>query len=297
MRRVFVVGNATLDCVQTVARLPQPGETLLCDSLQRCAGGKGLNQAIASARTGAPTVLVAPVGDDSDGALLRKTVADEAGLEARWIASDEPTDYSAIWVSADAENVILSSAAAARGLSRPQVFRKLEDFQAGDLLLMQGNLPAALTAATAGNARHRGGMLILNTAPIAWDMEPVLGLFDIVVANAGETRALVGSCGRDGAADLGARAGRMAVVTLGAEGAIMWRQGETMAVEAPQVEAVDTAGAGDVLAGALAGGLACGLDIEMALRAAVAAASVAVTRRGTVPSFPSRAEMARLLHR
>ncbi|WP_460451416.1 PfkB family carbohydrate kinase [Alsobacter sp. SYSU BS001988] len=295
MRRVFVLGNATLDCVQTVARLPQPGETLLCDSLQRCAGGKGLNQAIASARTGAPTILAAPIGADPDAALLRSTVGAEAGLEARWIGSAQPTDYSAIWVSADAENVIVSSAAAAHGLTQDEALAALEDFGPGDLLVMQGNLSEALTAAAARRAGERGGFAILNTAPIAWDMGPVLGLFDCVIANAGETRALARRTGPEGAADLARRARGMAVVTLGAQGAILARDGETLAVEAPKVAAVDSAGAGDALVGAWAGGVACGLSVEAALRVAVAAASLAVTRRGTAPSFPSRDEMAGLL--
>ena len=293
MSRVFVLGNATLDGVLRAARLPRPGETLLADTLQRCAGGKGLNQAIAAARAGAPTVLVAPVGADPDGDGLKAAAGAEDGLVTRWIASPAPTDYSSIWVAADGENAILSSAAAARGLGEREALAALDDLAAGDLLVLQGNLTQAVTAAAAGFARRRGGRTLLNTAPIAWDMASVLDAVDIVVANEGEALALAGgSDARQAAQALGA--GRIAVVTLGAAGALLARGGALESVGAPLVEAIDTAGAGDVLAGVFAGLLAQGSAVDRALAVAVAAASIAVTRHGTVPSFPSRAEIAAL---
>ena len=293
MSRVFVLGNATLDCVLRAPRLPRPGETLLADTLQRCAGGKGLNQAIAAARSGAATVLVAPVGDDPDAGVLKTAAGAEDGLVTRWIASPAPTDHSSIWVAADGENAILSSAAAARGLGEDDALAALDDLAAGDLLVLQGNLTRAVTAASAGFARRRGGRTLLNTAPIAWDMAPVLDAFDIVVANEGEALALAGgSDARRAARALGA--GRICVVTLGAAGALLSRDGTLESVAAPVVPAIDTAGAGDVLVGVFAGLLAQGSAVDRALAVAVGAASIAVTRHGTVPSFPSRAEIAGL---
>ena len=51
---VTVLGSANLDEVVRVARLPAPGETVLALGRDRLAGGKGLNQAVAAARAGAP---------------------------------------------------------------------------------------------------------------------------------------------------------------------------------------------------------------------------------------------------
>ncbi|WP_158266879.1 PfkB family carbohydrate kinase [Alsobacter soli] len=294
MKRVFVLGNATVDCVQTVARLPVPGETLLCDSLERCPGGKGLNQAIACARTGAATVLAAPLGGDRDGAVLATAASAEANLEARWIASSAPTDYSAIWVASDGENMIVSSAEAARALTEAGALDALADFAAGDVLLMQGNLDRDVTVAACRLAAARGGLRVLNTAPIAWDMAGALPLFDLVVANAVEAATLVGGAPHAAAQALSSAPGRAAVVTLGAEGAILSAEGATTRVAAPAVSAVDTAGAGDVLVGVLVGRLAQGAPLKPALALGIAAASLAVTRRGTVPSFPTRDELARL---
>ncbi len=293
MNRVFVLGNATLDGVQRAPRLPKPGETLLGGPVHRCPGGKGLNQAVASARTGAPTVLVAPVGGDADAEVLRTAAAGEEGLVARWIAGPAPTDYSAIWVAADGENAILSSAAAAQGLGADEALEALDDLAADDLLMLQGNLSRDVTAAAAAFARRRGGRTVLNTAPIAWDMASVLDAFDVVVANEGEALALTGEPDAPHAARV-LGAGRIAVLTLGAAGAVLARGARLDRVAAPAVRALDTAGAGDVLAGVFAGLLARGGAVERALAVAVVAASIAVTRHGTVPSIPTRREIADL---
>jgi hypothetical protein len=41
MSCVTVFGNATVDLLQRVAAFPRPGETVLSEGTERCAGGKG----------------------------------------------------------------------------------------------------------------------------------------------------------------------------------------------------------------------------------------------------------------
>jgi len=295
--RVFVFGNATLDIVQSVARLPAPGETLLAHSLERCAGGKGLNQAVACARAGARTVLVAPIGDDADGRQLREAALPEMGLESRWMDVPYPTDLSSIWVSDDGENVIVSSAAAARSLRERDVAAMLPDLRARDLLVMQGNLPAEVTRAAVELGRERDALTLLNTAPIDWPMGDLLPRVDIVVANVPEAERLTGFAPEQAACALLRGATRAAVVTEGEAGALLATGGELRRVPAPAVRAVDTSGAGDVAVGTLAAFLAAGQPVEAALQGAMAAAALSVTRRGTTPSFPTRAEIAAIAAR
>jgi ribokinase len=295
MSRVLVLGNATLDVIQRVDRLPAPGETLLASSIARCAGGKGFNQAVAAARTGAPTRLVAPIGKDADAAFLAGSVKDETGLDANWLACDGPTDISTIWVAAGGENVIVSSAECARSVTPDQARSLCGTLTAGDVLLMQGNLAADTTHTAAETAKARGATRVLNTAPIAWDMKPVLGLFDIVIANEGEAAQL--TTGPSAAASLRAAGVRTAIITLGARGALIVDDGIETMIGAPRVAAVDTSGAGDVFVGTLAGLVANGLALSNAVSIAVAAASLSVTRPNTTPSFPSRTEVAALVQR
>jgi ribokinase len=137
---------------------------------------------------------------------------------------------------------------------------------------------------------------MLNTAPIAWDMKPCLGLFDIVIANEGEAAQLTAGSSAPAAA-LRASGVRTAIITLGARGALIADDGIETMIDAPRVAAIDTSGAGDVFVGTLAGLVANGLALSNAVSIAVAAASLSVTRPNTTPSFPSRDEVAALIQR
>ncbi|KAA2235914.1 ribokinase [Salinarimonas soli] len=292
MTRVFVLGNATLDVILYVDRMPAAGETRLASSMTRCAGGKGLNQAVVASRAGARTILVTPVGADADGGLLQAALEGEPNLEAEWLPSGAPTDVSCIWVADSGENMIVSTAASAHAITRDDALHALARIEAGDILLVQGNLGPATTLAACSVARTRGARTILNTAPIAWDQREVLSICDVVVANEPECHALLGP-GGTAAAFL--RLGpSLAVVTLGSRGAVLADESGQRIVPAPRVQAVDTAGAGDVLTGVLAAELASGSVPQRALEIAVAAASLSVTRPGTSPSFPAAAEIEHL---
>jgi ribokinase len=293
MTRVVVIGNATVDIIQRVERFPLPGETLLCDAMVVCAGGKGLNQAIASARTGTPTLLRAPASADANGDLLARAVAAEAGLDADWLATAPPTDISTIWIDADGENVIVSSVAAAAAMEPAHAIAACAALGDGDVLLVQGNLSEATTAAAIGRAQANGARIVLNTAPMRPWMGSLLAAVDVVVANALEAAQLAGNASDSEAALLVAGAGAV-VVSRGRGGAVLATDRGRWVVAATAVAAVDTAGAGDVMTGTLAGLLAQGVGIAAALEVAVAAASLSVTRSGTTASFPSRAEIAGL---
>ncbi len=65
---VVVVGSVNADYLFHVARRPAAGETVTDAVLEMCPGGKGANQALASALSGAEVELVARVGNDSNGA-------------------------------------------------------------------------------------------------------------------------------------------------------------------------------------------------------------------------------------
>ena len=65
--RIVVVGSVNSDLVVRVPALPRPGETVLGGRFTSAGGGKGANQAVAAARAGGRTTLVARVGNDDLG--------------------------------------------------------------------------------------------------------------------------------------------------------------------------------------------------------------------------------------
>ncbi|HSN01912.1 MAG TPA: PfkB family carbohydrate kinase, partial [Acidimicrobiales bacterium] len=73
--RVGVVGSCNVDYVVRVAHLARPGETVRGADVERLAGGKGANQAVAAARLGALVTMIGCVGADADGDLLASSLA------------------------------------------------------------------------------------------------------------------------------------------------------------------------------------------------------------------------------
>ncbi|MGV8896629.1 MAG: ribokinase [Rhodoglobus sp.] len=278
---VVIVGSANIDQVLRVARIPSPGETVMSAGLSIARGGKGQNQAVAAARAGASTVLIAAIGDDEFGRRTRDGLADD-GVDLtllRTVAA--PTGTALIAVDDNGENTIIVEAGAnsfLTGLTGPDILALTQ----ADALVLQLEIPLETVEAAASAAHAGGTTVILNAAPIRDLPRQLLDDVDILVVNEHEAAYLAGS---GSVSDLA----RAVIVTLGAEGAVLHQRGSAdISVPAPKVAAVDATGAGDTFCGALAASLAEGLSLESALRFAVAAASLSVQHPGAVPSIPRR---------
>ena len=201
-----------------------------------------------------------------------------------------PTDESLIFVAPAGENAIVSTAAAAHALDETAVTPILTGLSEGDLLLMQGNLTRAVTAACLERAREAGARTMLNSAPIAFDYEGLWPAVGIAVVNEVESALLtgIGDPTRRPQAAFRVQAWAQWSTTLGAEGVpIVDGDGEHR-VPATAVEAVDTTGAGDVFCGVLAAGARAPRTRALsAVRWAVAATSC--RSPGAAPRARSRA--------
>ncbi|MGK9236820.1 ribokinase [Inquilinus limosus] len=293
---VHVVGNACLDTLYRLQRFPEPGETVVADGMAEDLGGKGLNQAVAAARAGARVRLFAAIGPDRPGEAVAERLAAEGIDTAGLVRLDCPTDRSMIQLDAAGENTIVSVTGCADRFAPPQGTDLDGALQAGDLLLMQGNLRIAAVRECFALARGRGVGTVLNPSPIRDSYAAVLPLTDLLVVNRGEACRLGGDADPHRSAQTLLRRGASAiVVTLGAAGASLVTADGRQDFPAPAVTAVDTAGAGDLLCGVLAGLLDRGVAIEAALPSAVRAAAIGVTRPGVLSSFPTQAEIQAIL--
>ena len=292
MGRVLVLGNAGIDLVMPVARLPLPGETLIATGLSRAPGGKGLNQAVVAARAGAETRFMAAVGDDADGRLVADRLAAEPFVARLLIRLPHPTDLSVVMVGADAENSIVSVGPCADALDETSAAGFAASAAPGDVLLMQGNLSLAATVAAAKTGNARGALVMLNAAPSRWPAATVLAHCAVVVVNQLEAAQITAQLGPVRAAEALLAAGpRLAVVTLGPVGCLYVDQTGTHAGPPPQVRAVDTTGAGDAFCGMLAACLAHGRSHASSVDAAQRAAAITVTRAGAYAALPRRDEL------
>ena len=295
---VVVVGSLNLDLVAEVARLPSRGETLLADGQSRALGGKGANQAVSAARHGVGVAMVGCVGADLDGRRLTDALADEgidvSGVRAR---DETATSTAHITVDRDGANTIVVLPGANATLSAGDVRDELAGLGAPDVILVQLEIPLdAVTAAAAGTASR----VILNPAPARPLPSELLRHVDVLVPNVPELGALTGGDVPETVEDVTARArtlanGMAVVVTMGEAGALIVDGDELTHVPAPEVDAVDTTGAGDAFCGSLAAGLAGGSSLTAAVRDAVRVASRSATRPGALEAFPTAGEIGELL--
>ncbi|QKV94870.1 ribokinase [Streptomyces sp. NA02950] len=303
---LLVVGSANADLVIGVERRPGPGETVLGSDLAVHPGGKGANQAVAAARLGARTALLARVGDDEHGRLLldslRTAGADTSGV----LTGGAPTGVALIAVDPSGDNSIVVSPGANARLTPGDVRAAARLLASARVVSLQLEIPLetvaeVVRAADAGTDGRPGPRVVLNPSPAAPLPDEVLAVCDPLVVNEHEARFLLGDDPAGGSAEpeewaaaLLARGPRSVVVTLGAQGALVADGGRTVRVPSLPVKAVDTTGAGDAFTGALAWRLGAGDDLETAVWFAVRVGAAAVTRAGAQESFPTAEDVARL---
>jgi ribokinase len=279
---VVVVGSANVDLVLPVQRIPRPGETVLAGLMTRGPGGKGANQAVASARAGARTAMVVALGDDDGGALLRAALE---GVDLSLATTGKaPTGTAIITVDESGENSIVVAPGANGELTlSPEALTTIGQAK---IVLSQLEIPLATVQAAAAASAY----FILNAAPAAELPDELLAEVDLLVVNETEAEAIAG-------ADRSALLKKVpaAVVTLGGAGAvILTRDAGEITVPGVPVEVVDTTAAGDTFCGVLAGALAAvsandsitGSDLTNAVRRANVAASLSVQAAGAISSVP-----------
>jgi ribokinase len=293
---LLVVGSANADLVIGVNRRPAAGETVLGSDLATYPGGKGANQAVAAARLGADTVLLARVGDDAHGSLLAGSLS-AAGVDTTGIlVGGAPTGVALITVDPSGDNSIVVSPGANAWLSAEDVRGAGELLAAARVVSLQLEIPIDTVTAAVRAAAAAGSRVVLNPSPPAPLPDDVLAACDPLVVNEHEARFLLGTDAGDTPEDwataLLARGPRSVVVTLGAAGALVAGPDGTAQVPSPRVTAVDTTGAGDAFTGALAWRLGTGDDLQTAVRFAVRVGAVAVTKAGAQESFPTLEEVA-----
>jgi ribokinase len=279
---VCVIGSANLDLVATVARLPNPGETLLGNDYFEAAGGKGLNQAVAAARAGGRVAFVGCIGDDEAGRSLR-AIFEREGVDTRALQTvDAPTGRALIGVADSGENSIIVVPGANGRVSDEQITVHGSLIASAAVALAQLEVPLDPVIAAFAALRHVGGMTILNPAPARMLPRELLEVTDIVVPNEHEAEMLGGvDAIRNGGATT-------VVITEGERGARVVTPDGEHRVEAFEVAPIDTTAAGDAFCGALAARLAAGDRLLDALHWAAAAGALATTSKGAVPSLPAR---------
>lgn len=300
---LLVIGSVNYDLIFRHPRLPRQGETITGVELFESCGGKGANQAVAAVRCrGAlesvpgPILFAGAVGDDVNGDAQRRVFV-EAGLNTRYlfVLDDIHTGLSAVWVEAESGDNRIMNSPGANSRVTADALASVPVERAG-LLLIQNETPADGVRSAVARAHGANVPVVWNPAPIDEQNDPGLDPERIawVTPNEVECAVLLGRPGdridaagaADAASELLALGYGGVALTLGPAGILLAEPGSAPTpVPAPEVQAVDTTGAGDAFNGAFAAALLSSSDSNGAARFGVRYASDSVTRHGTQTSF------------
>ncbi|XP_059485750.1 ribokinase-like [Neocloeon triangulifer] len=298
--QIVVVGSCMIDLSCFAPRLPNPGETLHGTSFNIGHGGKGANQAVAASKLGAKVALIARLGDDFFGREYLKALQEnKIDIKGVKLTEGQPSGIAQITVADNGENQIVIVPGANNLLSKDDLDDSLLD--KAKVVICQLETDPNLVTQTADIVRQAksGGLVILNAAPARPNLSSdILKSCDILCVNETEASMILGGGNvntileaKNAVGQLLEKGCKSVILTLGSQGAVYASNSEVpIHVAAPQVQAVDTTGAGDAFIGALAYYLAQNSKLTMAeiLKRSCAIAAISVKQKGTQQSFPSR---------
>ncbi|UGQ09581.1 carbohydrate kinase [Yinghuangia sp. ASG 101] len=307
---IAVVGENVVDLVP----LPDaPGD------YRAILGGGPANTAIAAARLGTPTALVARIGADAFGRRVRERLAAD-GVSARYLVdAREPSSLAVVsfdderrasydfWFTGTADGLWTGDElpdpldADVRALHVGSVALHLEPGGAALLhMILREHARGAVTLTLDPNVRAG---ICGDIAAVRTRLETIVPLCDVVKASEDDLALLYPDVAPIEVARTWRETGpALIVVTEGRDGATALTEHQTVAVGTPPAEVTDTVGAGDAFMGALLhtlntenllGGARVGAlrtlsadDVESLLDHATAAATYTCTQEGANPPTP-----------
>ncbi len=305
---ILCFGSVNIDITAYSDALPRPGQTIHAQRYAIGLGGKGANQAAAAARlaagSGERVEFAGRVGNDAFGAQARAAL-EGFGVGLAGLATDpgHPTGIALIGVDANSENAITVVGGCNMAVDDTDIARIAPLLDRARVLLLQLEIPLAVTLAAAAKARQAGAYVVLEPAPAPHDGLPdaVWCAASLMTPNETETEALIGIRPRNAdeahqaTARFLARGLEAVIVKLGANG-VCYRDRNSSGFVAPfKVHAIDSVAAGDCFNAGLAIAMAHGDGLEQAVHFAAACGALATTRIGAADAAPTMAEVRGLM--
>lgn len=297
-KHVLVAGSLHYDLVVHADRFPVIDEYAVGHAARHLPGGKGGNQALASARCGTPTWLASRVGDDEAGRILRDNLA-RGGVDVSLlqIGAGETTGSSIAVVNefGDFGAVVLPGANANFEAGRVRL-----PPEAG-FLLLQNELPAEANLALAREATAAGMNVVLNGCPFRENIEELISLTHTLILGLHEAEAMSGlsfstiGMALEAIRPIAERVARV-IFFLSGGGMIQVEQGGRPEYHAARERRPESMhGAQDFFVGAYVSQIAGGSDFEAATHYAQAAAMLfmgtPVERRDLIRATQIRARL------
>jgi ribokinase len=297
-KHVLVAGSLHYDLVVSADTFPVADEYVAGHSMRHIPGGKGGNQALASARSGAATWLAGRIGDDEAGRVLKANL-DEGGVDISLLqtGAGETTGSSVAIVNGfgDFGAVVIPGANAAFDSGAVTL-----PAEAG-VLLLQNELPEDANLALARKASAAGLDVILNGCPFRETGDTLLSLTNTLILGLHEAEGMMqhplsnNRIALEAVQSISERVPRV-VIVLGGGGMVHGETGRRPEYHpARERKPVSMHGALDFFVGAYASQIAGGSEFEAAAHYAQAAATLFMTtpveRRDLIRATQIRARL------
>lgn len=306
-RLVASVGDANVDLLARVPAVPQRGEEVLIERVQRRAGGSAANFSAAVSRLGFGSGFLGRVGDDSFGRFLVEEFKKD-GVEISQLQVDEEaaTGFVLVLVTSEGERTMFGFRGANSRFSLegvdPSYLGRLKALHISGYALLEG--PQRVAAQKLLKLARREGILVsldVGITParrIAPRLRSILRFVDLLFLNELEASLLMGAKSPRLAAKLAHKAGAKTVVLkLGGKGClVITPQAEGHHPSFP-VKIKDTTGAGDAFDAGFVVGLIQGWDVEEAARFANAVGALSATKVGARTALPTARKVKAFLNR
>jgi ribokinase len=297
-KTVTIVGSYNVGLFLKGGRLPVLGETIIADKFKESGGGKGSNQAVAAATLGASTRFIGRIGDDKYGAdALEMYKKLHISKEHVKIDKTIHTGISVILIDEAGHNLISVVPGANLRLSREDLDSAESILKSSFIVGFQLENDPKTVIYGIRKVHALRVKTFLDPAPavkLPADLYPCL---DFIKPN--ETEATILTSIQVVDPRSAEKAGRWfldqgvktAIITLGAAGAVLVTENHTEHYPAPEVQAIDSTGAGDIFSGGFLAKLSAGSSVVESIVFAVQAASLSTTRLGVIESIPSCEEV------
>jgi 2-dehydro-3-deoxygluconokinase len=274
-------------------------------------GGDTMNCAIAAARQGARVAYVTRVGEDEFARQMFR-LWEEEGIDASAVSSD-PQAHTAVYFISHGQDghtfsYLRKNSAASRFSAADLPAEMLQStrffYTSGITQAISGSARAAVFTAIE-IARGAGARVVFdaNFRPALWSIDQArevirstIALTDYFLLSLEDAQSLTGLAEPGQILDWCMAAGAsVAILKLGAKGAVYSDGRVKKTVDGFKVNAVDATGAGDCFAGALMARLSVNDELNAAVTYACAAAALTCTGFGAIDPVPGMKQVVSLI--
>ena len=284
--KILNFGSINKDFVYLVENFVQSGQTISSKRYEVFLGGKGLNQSVALAHSGANIYHAGCINKNDDPIIIQ---LNKWGVNTdNIIKVEDPTGHAIIQVNDQGENSIIIHGGANHTISSEQIENTLNKFNYGDILVLQNEINKIDEVINKGY--EIGMKIFLNPAPFTKEIiNYPLEKLDTLIFNESEGFGL--SSGRKNKTKIlkylsNKYPNTKLLLTLGKKGSVYSYNNKVIEIPANKVNSIDTTAAGDTYIGYFISSYYKNNKVKESMEMASKAASISTTKMGGAISIP-----------